>query len=57
MRAGFDLLKIVHAFPVRETVLFAFVRHAAILKDMPFRTAYIMKRFNQLGEPDECRSI
>jgi hypothetical protein len=57
MRAVFDLLKIVHGFRVPETVLFKFVCGAAALKGVSFRTPYIMKRFNQLGEPDECRWI
>jgi hypothetical protein len=54
MRAGFDLVKIVHAFSGWETVLFEFMATPASPIDVYFRAPYIMKRFNQLGEPNEC---
>jgi hypothetical protein len=55
MRADFDLMKIVHGFRWRETVLFEFVRGAVVRRDASFRAPYIMKRFNQLGELCKCR--
>ena len=44
-------MKIVHAFPASEAVLFAFIASPVSRADASFRVAYIMKRFNQLGEP------
>jgi hypothetical protein len=54
MRAGIDLQKIVHGFLKPEAVLFEFARQGAAPIDVYFRAPYIMKRFNQLGELDEC---
>ena len=57
MLAGIDLQKIVHAFLQHKTVLFEFARRLSALIAVYFRVPYIMKRFNQLGELNQCRWI
>src|ERR1700693_449839 len=50
MRAGFALMKIVHAFSGRETVLFEFAPNEAARRRVlpcPFRTPYIRSLYNE----------
>src|SRR5271157_304636 len=49
MRAGFALLKIVHAFSGRETVLFEFVARAAALIDVSFRAPLYNEKIQLVG--------
>src|SRR5208282_672695 len=49
MRAGLDLLKIVHAFAGPETVLFAFPGSAAAPKDMTLSRSLYNERIQSFG--------
>src|SRR6202142_1369760 len=49
MRAGFDLVKIVHAFPRLETVLFAFPRREAARRDVSFSRSLYNEKIQSVG--------
>jgi hypothetical protein len=49
MRAGFDLLKIVHAFSGPETVLFAFPEVAASPRDVSFSRSLYNEKIQSVG--------